>query len=115
MSFLFGRKQQEAYGNLSVQEYRQRFYEPEADHVLVDVRTTGEFFSGHIPNALNIPLDQLSRRLNEIPQGKPVVVVCASGNRSRAGADILVRGGYTEVYNLRGGTLAWMMSGGKVE
>lgn len=114
MSFLFGRKQ-EAYGNLSVQEYRQRYYEPETDHVLVDVRTAGEFFGGHIPSALNIPLDQLSRRIGEIPQGKPVIVVCATGNRSKAGADILVRSGYTEVYNLKGGTMAWMMSGGEVE
>jgi rhodanese-related sulfurtransferase len=114
MAFLFGRKQQ-AFGNLSVQEYRERYYAPETDHVLVDVRTAGEFTGGHIPNAINIPLDQLSRRLGEIPSGKPVIVVCASGNRSRAGADILVRGGYTEVYNLKGGTMAWMLSGGKVE
>lgn len=114
MSFLF-RQKPTAYGNLSIQEYRQRYYEPEADHVLVDVRTIGEFVSGHIPNALNIPLDQLARRLDEIPQGKPVVVVCATGNRSRTGADILVRGGYAEVYNLKGGTLAWQLSGGKVE
>ncbi|MFN7210398.1 MAG: rhodanese-like domain-containing protein [Aggregatilineales bacterium] len=114
MSFLFKRKGA-AYGNLSVREYHQRYYEPEANHVLVDVRTTSEFSSGHIPKALNIPLDQLAGRLGEIPQGKPVIAVCASGVRSRAGADILVRGGYSEVYNLKGGTLAWRLSGGKVE
>ncbi|PJF37085.1 MAG: hypothetical protein CUN49_02020 [Candidatus Thermofonsia Clade 1 bacterium] len=114
MSFLFGRKQ-EAYGNLSVKEYRERYFEPEADHVLVDVRTTSEFAGGHIPGAINIPLDQLSRRLGEIAKGKPVVVVCATGNRSRTGADMLVRSGHAEVYNLKGGTMAWMMSGGKVE
>lgn len=114
MSFLFRRKQQ-AFGNLSVRAYRERYYTPNADHVLVDVRTASEFASGHLPSAMNIPLDQLAKRLGEIPSGKPVIVVCATGNRSRAGAEMLVRSGYTEVYNLQGGTMAWMLSGGKVE
>lgn len=114
MAFLFGRKQ-EAYGNLSIQEYRDQYFNAGTAHVLVDVRTAGEFHGGHLPNALNIPLDQLARCLGEIPTGKPVIVVCATGSRSKSGSDILVRGGYTEVYNLKGGTMAWMMQGGKLE
>jgi rhodanese-related sulfurtransferase len=97
------------YTDLSFVDYRSEFFET-ADHTLVDVRTTGEFTSGRIPGAVNIPLDQLQRRLDEIPAGRPVVVVCASGNRSQDGAHVIANAGHT-AYNLQGGTMVWMMNG----
>lgn len=61
---------------------------------LVDVRTPGEFDSGHADGALNIPVDQLSSRLAEVPRDKVVVVYCASGMRSAQAASLLARSGY---------------------
>jgi rhodanese-related sulfurtransferase len=105
--FLFNRNSE--YDHLDADSYNQQYYTPRADHVLVDVRTAEEFSGGHLPGAVNIPLQQLARRVQEIPTGKPVVVVCATGNRSQTASSILVKSGYGEVYNLRGGTMAWMM------
>lgn len=108
MGFLFNR-QPANYQNLDVKQYRELY--ADTAHVLVDVRTQSEFAGGHLPNAINIPLDQLQSRVNELPSDKPVVVVCATGNRSRTGSSIVARSGRGPVYNLQGGTMAWMMHG----
>jgi rhodanese-related sulfurtransferase len=107
MAFLFGRKDDAPYKNLTVAEYREKF--GTAPHALIDVRTVGEYEDGHLPGAVNIPLDQLGRRLAEVPHDKPIIVVCATGSRSKSGSSIIARAGRTEVYNLQGGTMAWMM------
>ena len=107
--FLFNRNN--GYDNIDIQSYENDYSTGNVDHVLVDVRTKGEYLQGHLPKAINIPLNELSQRVNEIPQGKAVVVVCASGNRSRTGASKIVEAGYENVYNLKGGTMTWMMNG----
>lgn len=99
------------YGHLDTNTYHSDYYKAKADHILLDVRTPNEYAGGHLPGAVNIPLQQLAARVKEVPAGKPVVVVCATGNRSQTASSILVRSGYTEVFNLRGGTMAWMMRG----
>ena len=54
---------------------------------LLDVRTASEFRSGHIEGAVNIPVDQVARRVGELPKATPIVLYCRSGSRStRAGA-----------------------------
>lgn len=80
------------------------------DHVLLDVRTPQEFASGHIPGAINISIDELIGRLSEVPQDKPVVLYCRSGNRSNQAAQILDRAGYTQIYDL-GGIINWVQQG----
>lgn len=62
------------------------------DLVFLDVRTPLEFRSGHIAGALNIPVSELGRRLNELPSG-PVLIVCRSGRRAHNAYDILVKSG----------------------
>ena len=111
----FFRKASTNYQSLSIGDYHTQYVAAKAPHFLLDVRTTGEFAGGHIPGAVNIPLDQLPARLAEVPTDQPVVVVCQSGNRSRSGADILHRGGLKDLYNLEGGTMRWAMSGFTVE
>lgn len=96
------------YTNLTINEYKDQFFDGK-DHALVDVRTPQEFQRGHVPGAINVPLDDLPQAASKIPQGKPVVVICASGNRSRAGSSHIVDAGYKDVYNIKGGTMAWMM------
>ena len=68
---------------------------------LVDVRTTGEFASGHLPSAKNIPLHELSGRLGELgAKDGALVVYCASGMRSARAKAVLEGAGFTKVYNL---------------
>lgn len=67
--------------------------------VIIDVRTAGEFSGGHLTDAVNIPVDQISSKINDIKKkGKPVITCCASGMRSGAAASILKQAGI-EVYN----------------
>ena len=81
----------------------------------LDVRTTAEWDSVHIPNTTLIPLDQLSARVNEVPQDRQVVVVCRSGNRSKQGREILKQAGYQQVTSMAGGVSAWRAAGYPVE
>jgi phage shock protein E len=70
---------------------------------IVDVRTPMEFADGHFPNAVNIPVDQVQRRIHEFgDKQKPIVVHCASGSRSAHAARILTSEGYTDVTNAGG-------------
>lgn len=78
--------------------------------VVVDVREATELvtlpFNG--TKTIHIPLGQLAVRKNEIPQGEPVFMLCRSGVRSDMAQDMLLSAGYTQVYNIIGGTLAWV-------
>jgi len=77
------------------------------EYALLDVRQPGEYESGHIPGAKLVPLPDLNDRLGEIDAGKPTIVYCASGGRSRVASQMLVGKGFDEVYNLSGGFKAW--------
>lgn len=68
---------------------------------LVDVRTAQEFAAGHIPGAVNIPLQELGHRLGELDaKERPIVVYCRSGNRSGNAARMLRSAGYSEAHDL---------------
>ena len=69
---------------------------------LLDVRTVGEYARGHAEGFVNLPVDELRERMAEIPQGKPVYVICQSALRSYIACRILSQSGY-DCYNLSGG------------
>ena len=80
---------------------------------VIDVRTPAEYASGHLPGALNIPLDHIRRALPEIrhaAEQSDVLVVCASGARSENACKLLAEQGVTTV-TLAGGTGAWTADG----
>lgn len=66
---------------------------------IIDVRTKGEFQSGHIKGSKNIPLQSLQQGLKKINPKKPVITCCASGVRSASAKNILKSNGFNEVYN----------------
>jgi rhodanese-related sulfurtransferase len=77
---------------------------------ILDVRTPGEFFSGHIKNALQADWNdkaEFERRLAFVDKSKPVYVYCLAGGRSATAADKMRKLGYSKVYELQGGTNAW--------
>lgn len=82
---------------------------------IVDVREPWEFRQGHVPGAVLIPLGQLSSRLSELDPETPVALICASGSRSQSAAALLGQKGFKTVYNVLGGTGAWMYSGLELE
>ena len=63
--------------------------------LLLDVRTPAEDREGHVPHALNLPVQELPTRLHEVgPTERPIVVYCRSGGRSAQAAQLLTRAGY---------------------
>jgi rhodanese-related sulfurtransferase len=82
--------------------------------VFVDVRSAEEYAAGHIPGALNIPLDRLAFRLDDLPERGQVITVCSMGNRSLRGAEKLARLDRPAL-SLRGGTKAWAAAGHPIE
>lgn len=81
-----------------------------ADAVLLDVREDDEWQHGHAPGALHIPLGQLVARVGEVPQGRPVAVICRMGSRS-AQATAWLLGQGLDARNVDGGMLAWQAEG----
>jgi len=80
-------------------------------HTLVDVRSPGEWAAAHAPDAVLIPLGEIGARKDEIRGDRPVVVICASGNRSSMAATALAKAGLKPVYNFSGGMGAWQSAG----
>lgn len=68
--------------------------------IILDVRSKGEFDSGHIKGSINIPVDQLRNNLGKLKdKNKPIITCCASGMRSASAKNILKASGYAEVHN----------------
>ncbi len=78
---------------------------------LLDVREPDEWAVSHLSGSTLIPLGELEKRVAEVPRDREIVVVCRSGNRSKAGRDILIAAGYAEVTSMAGGLLAWKAEG----
>ncbi len=79
------------------------------DAVVVDVRPTADYAKGHIINSINIPMNGFSKQIASLEKHKsqPVIISCRSGAQSSQASKQLRKNGFTDVYNLRGGILAW--------
>lgn len=77
---------------------------------VVDVRSCGEYASGHIPGAMNVPVDHIESRLADLSHSGPVVLACHSGTRAQMACD-LIKGRHPELLVLEGGTEAWIGEG----
>lgn len=78
--------------------------------LVLDVRETTEFVTGHIVDAKHIPLAMLAERINELKKykDKPILVNCQRGMRSAKACDILRKAEFTQVHHLQGGIEAWL-------
>lgn len=82
--------------------------------LLLDVRTPAEFKSGHIPDAVPVPLSELSERIDALRAravSRDVALICLSGSRSTFGAVTLKRAGFEKVFNVIGGMANWKAQG----
>jgi MYXO-CTERM domain-containing protein len=85
-------------------------YQTGADYFL-DVRTPEEWAQAHLQNSSLIPLSDLSGRLSELPRDRNMVVVCATGSRSRQAQAILQKAGFAHAVSMKGGLTAWEAAG----
>ena len=83
------------------------------DALVLDVRETSEWSTGHIPNARHVALGQLEKHVSELEKfkGKPIIVCCASGNRSSSACATLKKAGFERVFSLNGGIGGWKGAG----
>ncbi|HNG21811.1 MAG TPA: MBL fold metallo-hydrolase [Candidatus Obscuribacter sp.] len=88
-----------------------RLLEAKNELLVIDVRRRGEFASGHVPGAMNIPLSELPEQVSKVPAGCPLAVICAAGYRSTIAKGILERQGLKQLMNVKGGTAAWKSAG----
>lgn len=102
--------------SITVTEFESKWQT--GSYQLLDVRTTGEYKTGHLKNSLQadwLNKQQFEERARHLNKSKPVLVYCASGVRSEQAARWLLKQGFTEVFNLKGGTSAWQIAGRQLE
>lgn len=78
------------------------------DHQLVDVRRPAEHAGGHAPGAINIPLNELAKEIGRLDPSKPTYAICQTGYRSSTATSMFENAGFEKVYNVAGGTTAWV-------
>jgi len=88
-----------------------KLIDSDVPYSLIDVRTSGEFASGHIPGAKNISHDIIGGAMGKTPKDREIVVYCQSGSRAAAAMGTLKSKGFTNVWNF-GGVSRWR---GKLE
>ncbi len=81
----------------------------------VDVRRPAEHAGGHAIQTINLPLNNLAKEIDKLDPDKPTYVICQSGYRSSIGTSVLENAGIKEIYNVTGGTKAWIDEGFETE
>jgi rhodanese-related sulfurtransferase len=76
----------------------------------IDVRSTWEFKTGHIPGAINIPMDEIESRIADLNPRLPIVLICQAGTRAQITANLLA-GRHPDLRVLQGGTNGWKAAG----
>jgi len=82
---------------------------------IVDVREANELVQVRVAGALHVPFSEIGARLGELPRDAPLMILCASGNRSAAVTNHLIANGWSDVGNIAGGIIAWERAGLPVE
>ncbi|MGH2407123.1 MAG: rhodanese-like domain-containing protein [Candidatus Limnocylindrales bacterium] len=102
-----------AVEGIDVAEAARRLADAEPGHepLLVDVREADEFAQLRAEGAILLPLSSFVRDWQRLPADRPILFICASGNRSWSAADYLMRNGRPAVANVEGGTIAWARAG----
>lgn len=100
----------EPYYRVDSNEARTMLEQDPDQTVVVDVRRDDEWVSGHVAGATHIPIDDLTDRIGEVPQGKKVLFICAAGVRSGLACEVAAAMGFEpeNLYNIEDGTPQWI-------
>jgi len=100
-------------GVISLQQLEQNLGQDPYHYIVIDVRTPDEYQAGHIPFAMNVPLEQLPRRIMEFHEvrDRQFAIVCESGGRSPNAVALLKQNGFKSVVDVPDGTAGWRKSG----
>jgi len=79
--------------------------------LVIDVRDLGEYRSGHVPGAINIPQKKLEKQLDKLVEANGVVLYCINGRRTRLAEQTLIEHDIPNVYHLEGGLFGWRGAG----
>ena len=96
---------------IDVAEAERRLREDPDRPLLIDVREENEFVDIRAPGAVLLPMSTFAARVGELPQDRPLMIVCHLGGRSSAAAGFLIRSGRSDVVNVAGGMDAWERGG----
>ena len=103
----------EPFSRITVQEAQEMMGRD--DVVVIDVREPHEYAGGHVPDAKLIPVNSVYARREELPKDKDIIMVCQVGQRSALASEMAAAAGLTRLFNLEGGTDAWVKAGNPVE
>lgn len=98
------------YGDVTV-EQAYELVEGDRPPVVLDVRNDWEFDDGHLTGAINIPVNNLEGRLEELDREDEILVYCRTGNRSTRAAQILHENGFEKIYHMVDGIEGWKAAG----
>jgi rhodanese-related sulfurtransferase len=109
MSYKFKHTSQNPHFNEVTDVYPQEVLENKANLKLIDVREISEFNGelGHVPTSELVVLNTIPAEIERLPKDQPIVFICRSGGRSSQAAAFTISKGFTDVYNMQGGMLAW--------
>ena len=103
----------EPFTRITVQEAKEMVSKDNVQ--VIDSRTPGEFAGGHVPGAINIPHMSTVSRKGELATDKELVFICQMGQRSALACEFAAALGFDKLYNVEGGTEAWLKAGYAVE
>ncbi len=99
-----------SFGDVTVEEAKS-LVESNVSLIIVDVRTREEYDSGHIEGAILIPVSELESRINELSKEEELLIYYRTGNRSSNSVNILKANGYTKIFHMNDGIIAWIQAG----
>ena len=87
----------------------EKLIKDSSDLIIIDVRRYSEYKQGKIPNAINIPVEELEWEIEELKENKdkPILVYCKAGHKSALACQMLEEEGFTKLYNLGQGLLGY--------
>lgn len=104
-SILAGCQSTPTFENISAEKAKELIDEGKVQ--VMDVRTAEEYEQGHIPGAELFPINKLDNQIGNLEKDQSYLMVCRSGNRSTQASEMLVKNGFTHIYNLEQGMNGW--------
>lgn len=106
--FVFKLPNDAGFYEITADQLRDRIDDESDDNfIIVDIRDDASYEEGHIPGAINMPLNELGYRLFSLDRTRDIIVYCFTGVTSEVACRILVNAGFKDVYDMTGGIKAW--------